>query len=159
MHTNKTGRPAATGSALRTAQTNNHTLLDRLDKVRRTGSGRYVARCPAHGDRNPSLTIRLLDDGRTLIHCFGGCDVAAVLAAIGMELSDLFPSKPEAFTKNERRPFHAADILRAVAFESTIVLLAANDVRNGFLRDADHERLSVAVGRIQAALDAGGIHG
>ena len=39
-------------------------LLDRLDKVRPTGAGTWVARCPAHDDRGPSLSVRELDDGR-----------------------------------------------------------------------------------------------
>jgi DNA primase len=42
-------------------------LLAHLDKVRRTGAGRWIARCPAHDDKSPSLAIRELDDGRTLI--------------------------------------------------------------------------------------------
>ena len=34
------------------------TILDRLDGVRPTGDGRWIARCPAHDDRSPSLSIR-----------------------------------------------------------------------------------------------------
>ena len=59
-------------------------LLSRLDGVRRTGSGRWIARCPAHDDRRPSLSVRELDDGRTLLHCFSGCSPDAVLDAIGL---------------------------------------------------------------------------
>jgi hypothetical protein len=54
--------------------------------VERLG-GRWTAngglcRCPAHDDRNPSLSIRA---GRTrlLFHCFAGCDATAVLRALG----------------------------------------------------------------------------
>ncbi len=147
------------GGATQNNFNGNHTLIDRLDKVRQTGSGRYLALCPAHDDKSPSLAIRELDDGRILVHCFAGCDVESILGAIGMDLSDLFPPKPndQQFVRGERRPFPAADILKALAFESTIVLLAANDVRNGFLRGCDLDRLSLAIGRIQAALDAGGL--
>ena len=48
------------------------TLLDRLEAVRETGSSRWIARCPAHDDSSPSLAVRELDDGRILLHDFGG---------------------------------------------------------------------------------------
>ena len=34
---------------------NADTLLSRLDKVKLTGPDKWVARCPAHDDRGPSL--------------------------------------------------------------------------------------------------------
>ena len=67
------------------------TVLDRLDGVRRSGSG-YEARCPNHDDRQPSLTIATGDDGRVLLHCHAGCETEAVCGAIGLRLSNLFPS-------------------------------------------------------------------
>lgn len=39
----------------------------------RTGNG-WTARCPAHEDRNPSLSIREGREGRVLVKCFAGCD-------------------------------------------------------------------------------------
>ena len=57
-------------------------FIERLDCARQTGSGRWIARCPAHEDRSPSLSVRELEDGRTLIHCFGGCDVQAVVEGL-----------------------------------------------------------------------------
>lgn len=68
-------------------------LLARLDHVRATDQGQWIARCPAHDDRGPSLAIREAGDGRTLIHCFAGCPAAAVMAAVGLELRDLFPDR------------------------------------------------------------------
>jgi len=44
--------------------------------------GRGVVRCPAHEDRSPSLSWRLADDGRALVHCFAGCSFADILAAV-----------------------------------------------------------------------------
>lgn len=69
-------------------------FLSALDGLRETGPGRYIAKCPAHDDRSPSLSIRVLDDGRTLVHCFASCDVTVVLAAVGLTMSDLFPDRP-----------------------------------------------------------------
>jgi putative DNA primase/helicase len=48
---------------------------------RKAGSG-WVARCPAHDDREPSLSIRDASDGRVLIHCHAGCDQERVIAAL-----------------------------------------------------------------------------
>lgn len=47
----------------------------------------WVARCPAHDDSRPSLSIRATDDGRVLVRCFAGChqeDVIAALRARGL---------------------------------------------------------------------------
>lgn len=52
---------------------------------------KHVARCPAHDDRSPSLSVREGADGRALIWCHAGCDTEAVIAALGLRWSDLFP--------------------------------------------------------------------
>ena len=63
-------------------------LLARLECVRRSGHA-WVARCPAHPDRNPSLSIREAD-GKLLLHCHAGCTTEAVCAALGIEMRELF---------------------------------------------------------------------
>jgi len=65
------------------------TFLDRLDNVHRNGSG-WTARCPAHDDDAPSLSINEGDDGRVLVHCHAGCDTVAIVAAMGLTMRDLF---------------------------------------------------------------------
>jgi hypothetical protein len=55
----------------------------------RPSSSGWVARCPAHQDKNPSLSLRD-DNGRVLLHCFAGCTPEAVCSALGIRLSDLF---------------------------------------------------------------------
>ena len=136
-------------------------LLSMLDGVKRTGQSKWLARCPSHDDRTASLAIRELDDGRVLVHCFAGCDVHEVIGSVGLRIEDLFPQSENSrhSTKGERRPFPAADVLRAIAFESTLVLIAAVDLLAGkSFNKTDRERLALAVSRIQAALTAGGIH-
>lgn len=68
-------------------------LLARLDRVRRVGVGKFVARCPAHEDRGPSLAVAEVGDGRLLVHCFAGCTPLAVLDAIGLDFAALFPER------------------------------------------------------------------
>lgn len=134
-------------------------LLQHLDKVKRTGQGRWMAGCPSHKDKSPSLAIRELDDGRVLVHCFAGCSVEEVLGAVGMTFDALYPPREIEHGKPERRPFPAADILRAIAHESMIVYLSAQAVAKGqILPESDIQRLLAAASRINAALVAGGIH-
>jgi len=65
-------------------------LAERLD-ARRSGTG-WSARCPAHDDRAPSLSITEGDDGRVLLHCHAGCTPEAVCRAVGVSLRDLMPT-------------------------------------------------------------------
>lgn len=46
------------------------------------GSGNY--RCPGHDDRQASLSIDEGADGKTLLHCFGGCSFERIMSAIGL---------------------------------------------------------------------------
>jgi hypothetical protein len=61
-----------------------------LDKVRGAGTGRWMACCPAHDDKGPSLSIKETDDGRILVHCFAGCSANDVLGSMGLRMTDLF---------------------------------------------------------------------
>jgi hypothetical protein len=137
-------------------------LLSKLDGVRRIGEGRWLARCPAHQDKRPSLSVKETPDGVVLIKCWSsGCSAAQVVGAVGLNMADLFPPRPADPAhagKPERRPFPAADILRAIGFEALVVACAAETLARGEpLAQADHERLRLAVSRIQAALAEGGI--
>ena len=68
-------------------------LAARLEARQVGGGGRWLARCPAHEDRSPSLSMAG-DEGRVLLRCHAGCDVAAIVGVLGLELADLFPPKP-----------------------------------------------------------------
>lgn len=132
-----------------------HQLLDRLDAVRETGAGRWIARCPAHDDRHPSLSVRETADGTVLLKCWTGCGAADVVAAVGLELRDLFPPRIDdrpPLRKHER--WASVDVLRCLAHEAVIVLVAAEATGRGeALTDADRDRLAVAAGRLRAAVE------
>ncbi len=51
----------------------------------------WSAKCPAHDDRNPSLSISEGDDGRALLYCHAKCDINDICMSLGYELSDLMP--------------------------------------------------------------------
>ena len=69
--------------------------------ARRVGDGRWVARCPAHPDRSPSLSLKE-DDGRILLHCFAGCPTDQVLIAAGLDWTDLFPPSSSSWSPQRR---------------------------------------------------------
>ena len=50
-----------------------------------------MARCPAHDDQTPSLSIREADDGRVLLNCFAGCEFQQIMSALRLEVQDAFP--------------------------------------------------------------------
>ncbi|MCE8002719.1 CHC2 zinc finger domain-containing protein [Billgrantia ethanolica] len=147
-----------TGITHHTADVNG--LLARLDKVKRTGQGRWVACCPAHQDKHPSLSVRETDDGTVLVKCWAGCGAADVVAAVGLSLADLFPNRPD---DHHRKPLSKGqrwiprDVLGCVAREALIALLAAEQVSKGVaLHEDDIQRLAVAAGRLRAAAEGVG---
>lgn len=73
-------------------------ITQKLSGVRKNGNG-FVARCPAHNDSNPSLSITE-KEGKTLIKCFAGCETDSVVSAMGLEMSDLFSD-----TQNLIKPY------------------------------------------------------
>ena len=63
-------------------------VLSKLRGVRREGN-QWKALCPAHADKNPSLSVREVN-GNILLHCFAGCSMESVIAALGIEPHALF---------------------------------------------------------------------
>ncbi|MGL5674960.1 MAG: phage/plasmid primase, P4 family [Cellulosilyticaceae bacterium] len=72
-------------------------LLGRLEKVKSNGANSYICCCPAHGDKEPSLSIKEVDD-RLLMHCHAGCDMQNILSSIGLEVKDLFKTNKNTLT-------------------------------------------------------------
>lgn len=121
-----------------------HNLISRLSGVRATGKDRWVAKCPSHEDRSPSLSITDRD-GRVLVHCFGGCETEDVLGAVGLRFSDIMPERT-----GEARPqsIPAMQVLEAVTHEITVAALLATELGYG----ASSKRLVEAGSRLNAAL-------
>ena len=67
-----------------------------LAALRRTGrqpsahGDGWKGKCPAHDDRNPSLSIATGKDERVLLYCHAGCRIEQVLAALSLTMGDLF---------------------------------------------------------------------
>lgn len=109
-------------------------LLNRLDGVRRGTTG-WLAKCPAHEDRSPSLSIADRD-GVILMRCFAGCELVDVTSAIGLRLSDLFPPRPELDEhgpkqQGRRWKHNPADLLHVLQQEATVLAIIAGDINAG----------------------------
>ena len=131
-------------------------LIPRLEAVRQVGPG-WIALCPAHDDRNPSLSVREAGDGTILLRCHAGCSALEVVQAVGLELSDLFPRRFEraAMTRPERaqvdrdmRITRQWAALNAILPELAFVEVAAASIAK--LSADDVKRVALAHGRIQA---------
>jgi len=118
-------------------------LLDRLDKVRSLGKSSYMACCPAHDDRSPSLSIKECDDGRLLVHCFAGCPTTDVLDAVGLSLADLFPVEMKSKHHTGQLPHgKRLRLQQAADYERTVLAIIGADAANGAPIDA--ERAAIA---------------
>ncbi|MCP4708831.1 MAG: DUF927 domain-containing protein, partial [Planctomycetes bacterium] len=85
-------------------------ILEKLEGVKSTGQDTWQAKCPAHDDRHPSLSVRLSDDGRILLYCHAGCSCAEICAALGIEQKDLFVQKSN-YSKPQSRIIATYDYL------------------------------------------------
>ena len=146
------GADSTSGSHTRGVSTGD--LVSRLEGVKQTGPGRWIACCPAHEDRSPSLSIRELEDGRTLLHCFGGCYVDAVVGAVGLTVSDLFPPRRLDYVHQPRRGVHPMDALTCLQHEATLVLIVGRCILNHEeITSEDLGRVAVSVRRFTSALE------
>ena len=68
-------------------------------RPRPSGTG-YQAKCPAHDDRNPSLSIREGDGGKVLLKCHAGCDWKDVRDRLGMDNGQASKGEPSANSKH-----------------------------------------------------------
>lgn len=71
-------------------------ILARLKRVKKSGADKWMAECPTHQDGTQSLSVAKGRDERVLLNCHAKCPTAAILAAIGLTMGDLFPAGLEA---------------------------------------------------------------
>lgn len=64
----------------------------------------YKANCPAHDDRNASLSVHVTTDGAKL-NCHAECARDDILAKLDLTWRDLFPPRPAAPSNGPRRPW------------------------------------------------------
>jgi len=135
-------------------------LLSRLQRVKRTGPGRWLASCPTpaheHGDRHPSLGIRETEDGRVLLRCYAfQCEPSDIVGAVGLDLADLFPPRSIEHAPRERRPFLPSDVFEVARFEISITAIIATDMhKQRTVSEGDYERLFTVIKRLNQIAEA-----
>ena len=128
-------------------------LLSRLEKVKQTSPEQYVALCPAHDDKSPSLSLRFLPDGRILMNCFAECSINEVLSAMGLEMKNLFPENTES-TRPISRKISPTTALEIIYFEGLVIQATARMIVNKeTLFEKDYQRVNTAFMRIKSAYD------
>jgi hypothetical protein len=95
-----------------------------------------------------------MDDGRVLVRCFAGCDFESILAAVGIDASEMFPPNRVGDHRPKiRKPWRVRDVIAALRGELTVAAVILSDVHAGKpLSDMDCERADVAVDRIKLFL-------
>lgn len=121
-------------------------ILNRLEKVRPNGANRWIACCPAHADRTPSMSIKYTGE-RVLIHCFAGCETGDVLTAVGLSWADVMPPRTEHEKAAYRQVKRAQQLRRVLEHERLILMLAENQKTPLSGRDA--ARVHLAKTRIE----------
>lgn len=159
MHTpTKKPRPAEREAAFENSRAyyNSDPLSEvtsRLKGVIKRHNGGLLAFCPSHDDRKGrSLAVSVGRQDQILIHCFSGCSVHEITAAIGLNPADLFPRTESKYDPQTRSYFNEWQILSALQHDAVVVLLAARWMLTGKpLPESDIDFLSKAVIRINEA--------
>lgn len=131
-------------------------VLSRLEsyRLRENGRDRWRACCPSHGGKNPSaLSVGIGTDDAVLLKCWHGCDATEVAQALGLELSDLFPPRPQpghgAGPIKRRRLLTAGQALDLLNREALLVVVCASDMAEGKpLDDVTRARLMKGAARV-----------
>lgn len=128
-------------------------IISRLKGVIKRNNGGYLAFCQSHDDRKGrSLAVSLGRDGQVLMHCFAGCSIHEITAAIGLNPADLFPRTESKYEPQTRSFFDEWQILSALQHDATVILIAARWMLAGHpLPESDIDFLSKAVIRINEA--------
>lgn len=107
-------------------------LLSRLENVRQVSEGQYTARCPAHDDKENSLSVGTGREGQALAHCFAGCTTPAIVDRIGLKMQDLYPAKTAVAIAD--RPLTLAELAADKAIPAEYLRkLGVKQVRAGVL--------------------------
>ncbi|MFJ2429837.1 virulence-associated protein E [Pseudomonas sp. NPDC087804] len=118
-------------------------LLATLDKVKLVKPGHWTSCCPAHHDRNPSLSIRETQKGIVLIKCWAGCDLPRIVASVGLEERDLFPTR----VGKPRKPGPSRE---AINYELLVIAFGKAQLARGKgLTSKDQARFDLATARLE----------
>ena len=85
-------------------------ILERLSGARKSEDGdQWYALCPAHEDATASFSLARGEKGNALVKCHRGCNLDAILVALGMTKGDLFPEANGSGKWDAVAHYHYAD--------------------------------------------------
>ena len=128
--------------------------LDRLDKLRQSGTNKWTACCPVHDDSNPSMSVTVTDtpEGQKLLfYCFScGAKGDSVIESIGLKVGDLFEQSKD-FTPDRNYLLN-----KSVEDDDFYILIYDTDKSKGKkIRYKDHKEYVAAMARRELRTAAG----
>lgn len=134
-------------------------LLARLERVRQYATC-WRTDCPCVHTSHGTLSVKVGDDGRLLLHCFAACEVQEIVRALGLEVADLFPQREKVDlsppSRARRRELVEMGQRRAalsvLCTEAAVIEVAGTMIERGdVLPAAELECVRIAAYRIHAA--------
>jgi len=128
--------------------------LDVLDRFQNVvgNNGKWMALCPAHKDRSPSLAINETDD-RLLLHCYAGCETKHVAAAVGLDMSDLFHQKLTSIKLTEGKRRRYEEVLLRERTQVAVIDSAEKNERPLTTKEQNRRRLGqLRINKIEGVL-------
>lgn len=124
-------------------------ILNHLDKVKKTPSG-YIACCPVHNDRNPSMSVTE-KDGVVLMYCFS-------CGANGLDVANSLQISPSALFTDVMMPVTMTRRLKSDLQTDAYVISIYESTKqsNGRLTYNDFKRYKLARERIKVLDTLGG---
>lgn len=85
-------------------------FITHFKAVKQMGENQYMALCPAHNDKRPSLSVGLSENkNQILLHCYAGCSAEDILNAVGLKKKDLFNNKGDFIMNKTSYTYYNAD--------------------------------------------------
>jgi hypothetical protein len=129
-------------------------ILTRCTSVRKTGPNQWVGKW--RDERTPSLSIKITDDGKILLHDFGGFEFSEICDGLGIHPIQLIPESlrnNRTHSPAERRGHDAQAALNSIHAAAIVTRICANRLADGHILDkADHDHLRRAAHDIDRAL-------
>ena len=111
-------------------------LASGLNKVRWHEDYKFSACCPAHNDRNPSLSVSDVN-GKTLVKCFSGCTQEEVIGAL-RDLGLWHTASRDQINRRKR-----SELKNNIRHHQQILLLGVNQVQE--LSEEDQTQMKTSI--------------
>jgi hypothetical protein len=134
-------------------------VISALEQAGSRRQGPAAWTCPAHDDRQASLSIKEGRDGRALLNCHAGCTLDDLLAALRLDKGDLFPERPakaEIVATYDYTDERGALLYQVVRYQPKQFKQRRPDGHGGWLwKLGDTRRVLYRLPKVLAAISAG----